>query len=151
MRKSPGGRPDKELAAVMHAWRRQQAALAAETGRFFSELDITTAQMRVLGQLRRWGKLSGRDLAARLGVAPATVVPLCDRLEELGYLRRIPDHEDRRLTWLELAPAGNELFRRLWIAGGERVMEAIAQLSTEDRRTLERLLSRIADHLERKS
>lgn len=140
-----------DLASVMKAWRRQQAALSAETGRFFIDLEITTAQMRVLGQLRRWGRLSGRELASRLGVTPGTVVPLCDRLEELGYLKRTPDRDDRRLTWLELAPGGEELFRRLWVAGGEKLMKAIGVLTPEDRRTLERLLTRLADYLEQSS
>jgi DNA-binding MarR family transcriptional regulator len=109
------------------------------------------AQMRALGQLRLWGRLSGRELAARLGVTPGTVVPLCDRLEEVGYIRRVPDREDRRLTWLELTSSGDELFRRLWMAGGEKVMEAIAQFTPEDRRTFERLLTQIAEYLEQRS
>src|SRR5262245_51150254 len=136
------GRAGDDLGSVMAAWDRQHAALGAETARFFADLDLTMAQLRALGTIRRWGRLTGRDLAARLGVTPGTVVPLCDRLEEQGYLRRVPDQADRRLTWLELTPAGVHLFRRLWLAGGERVRDAIAQFSPEDRRTFERLLNR---------
>ena len=137
-----------DLGSVMAAWGRQHAALGAETARFFVDLDLTMAQLRALGTIRRWGRLTGRDLAARLGVTPGTVVPLCDRLEEQGYLRRVPDRADRRLTWLEPTPAGEDLFRRLWLAGGERVREAIARFTPEDRRTFERLLNQVADYLE---
>jgi DNA-binding MarR family transcriptional regulator len=105
--------------------------------------------MRVLGQLKRHGKMTGRELAARLGVTPGTVIPLIDRLEERGYLRRVPDQADRRLTWLELTPAGQEFFRGLWLAPGKTVAQAIAQFTPQDRQTLERLLNQIADHLER--
>jgi DNA-binding MarR family transcriptional regulator len=140
-----------ELRAVMAAWGRHHAALGAETARFFLDLDLTMAQLRALGAVRRWGRLTGRGLAARLGVTPGTIVPLCDRLEEQGYLRRVPDPSDRRLTWLELTPAGEELFRRLWLAGGEKVMRAVARFTPADRRTLGRLLNQIADYLESES
>jgi DNA-binding MarR family transcriptional regulator len=137
-----------ELRSVMAAWGRQQAALGAETARFFIELDMTMAQLRVLGVLRRWGRLTGRELAHRLSVTPGTVVPLCDRLEEQGYLRRVPDTSDRRVTWLELTTAGDALFRRMWQAAGEKVMRAIGQFTPADRRTFRRLLNQIADSLE---
>jgi DNA-binding MarR family transcriptional regulator len=125
------------------------AAVGAATGPFFGDLEITTAQLRVLGQLKNHGRMSGRDLAGRLGVTPGTVIPLIDRLEERGYLRRVPDRADRRLTWLELTPAGEEFFSGLWMPAAKTVMQAIAQFVPEDRQTLERLLGQIADQLER--
>ena len=124
-------------------------AVGAAAGAFFGDLDITTAQMRVLGQLKQHGKMTGRELAARLGVTPATVIPPTDRLERRGYLHRVADQADRRLTWLELTPAGGEIFRSLWLAPGQAVAQAIAQFTPQDQGTLERLLNQIADQLER--
>ena len=144
----PAGHPDPELAPVMRAWARTMAAAGAATGAFFGDLEITTAQMRVLGQLRQHGRMSGRELAARLGVTPATVIPPTDRLEERGYLRRVPDRADRRLAWLELTPAGEEFFQGLWLPVGQAVRQAITQFTPEDRQTLTRLLNQIAGHLE---
>jgi DNA-binding PadR family transcriptional regulator len=111
-----------EVRAVMRAWWRQQSALANETARFFVGLEL-------------------------LRVTPGTLVPLVDRLEEQGYLRRAPDQQDRRVTWLEMTPRGERLFERLR-GGGGRVMAAILHLEPEDRRVLGRLLNQIADHLE---
>jgi MarR family transcriptional regulator, organic hydroperoxide resistance regulator len=145
----PASWPDPGLAPVMRAWGRTMGAVGAAAGPFFGDLDITTAQMRVLGQLKQHGRMTGRDLAARLGVTPGTVIPLLDRLEERGYLRRVPGQADRRLTWLELTPAGEEFFRGLWLAAGKTVAQAIAQLTPQDRQALERLLNQIADYLER--
>ena len=81
----------------MLALGRQHAAFADETARFFMDVDLTMAQFRALATLRRWGRQTGRELAQRLRVTPGTLVPLIDRLEELGYLRRVPDRTDRRL------------------------------------------------------
>jgi DNA-binding MarR family transcriptional regulator len=142
----PAGWPP-EVRAVMRAWWRQQSALANETARFFMGLELTMAQFRALATVHRSGRLTGRELAGRLRITPGTLVPLIDRLEEQGYLRRVPDLRDRRLTWLEMTPRGERLFERLR-GGGGRVMAAIGRLDPEDRRVLGRLLNQIADHLE---
>ncbi|HEV2141229.1 MAG TPA: MarR family transcriptional regulator, partial [Candidatus Dormibacteraeota bacterium] len=96
----------------------------------------------------RWGPQTGRELAGRVHVTPGTLVPLVDRLEEQGYLRRVPDKEDRRLTWLELTPKADRLFRRLWGMGAARIATAISHLVPKDRADLMRILTRVADHLE---
>ena len=138
-----------ELRAIMSAFGRQQAAFADETARFFMDVDLTMAQFRAVAALRHWGRQTGRDLAKRLCVTPGTLVPLIDRLEEQGYLNRVPDTEDRRLTWLELTPKADRLFQRLWGMGATRLSVAISRLIPRDRRELRRLLNQVADHLER--
>jgi DNA-binding MarR family transcriptional regulator len=142
--------PNSELGAVMRAWGRVQRAIGGEAARFFGDLEITTAQMRTLGQLKHRGRLSGRELASSLGINPGTVVPHIDRLEEQGLVRRVVDQADRRLTWVELTPAGEQFFERLWRGAGQRVMEAIAGFTVEERQAFERFLNRVADHLEQR-
>lgn len=145
------GRPDfdrDELRSIMRAWGRQQLAFSDETMHFFMDVDLTMSQFRALVMIRRWGPQTGRHLAARLHVTPGTLVPLVDRLEEQGYLRRVPDKEDRRITWLELTPKADRLFRRLWGMGAARIASAVSQLLPKDRAELRRLLTRVAEHLE---
>ncbi len=132
----------------MHAFGRQQAAFADETFHFFMDVELTMAQFRALVTIRRWGRQTGRSLAGRLHVTPGTLVPLVDRLEELGYVRRVPDLVDRRLTWLELTPKAERLFQRLWSRGAGRIAVVIAQLMPKDRAELRRLLNQVADRLE---
>jgi DNA-binding MarR family transcriptional regulator len=132
----------------MRAWGRQQLAFSDETLHFFMDVDLTMPQFRALVMIRRWGPQTGRELAGRLHVTPGTLVPLIDRLEEQGYLRRVPDKEDRRLTWLELTPKSDRLFRRLWGMGAARIATAVSQLVPKDRAELRRLLTRVAEHLE---
>ena len=132
----------------MRAWGRQQLAFSDETMHFFMDVDLTMSQFRALVMVRRWGPQTGRELARRLHVTPGSLVPLVDRLEEQGYLRRVPDKEDRRLTWLELTPKADRLFRRLWGMGAARIATAVSQLVPRDRAELRRLLTRVAEHLE---
>jgi DNA-binding MarR family transcriptional regulator len=144
-----GGASDSaDLKSLLEAWGRQQEALFGDTARTFIDLDLTMGQFRALVAVRRAGRLSGRELAAKLRVNPASVVPHIDRLEELGYLRRVPDHDDRRLTWLELTPNGETLFRTLWAGGINRIAKAFMHLTRPDRECFRQLLDKIADHLE---
>jgi DNA-binding MarR family transcriptional regulator len=138
----------EELRAIMRAWGRQQLAFSDETMRFFMDVHLTMPQFRALVMIRRWGPQTGRELAGRLHVTPGTLVPLVDRLEEQGYVRRVPDQEDRRLTWLELTPKADRLFRRLWGVGAARIASAVGRLVPRDRAELKRLLSEVAQHLE---
>jgi DNA-binding MarR family transcriptional regulator len=137
-----------ELRSIMRAWSRQQLAFSDETMHFFMDVDLTMSQFRALVMIRRWGPQTGRELARRLHVTPGSLVPLVDRLEEQGYLRRVPDMEDRRLTWLELTPKADRLFRRLWGVGAARIAAAIARLVPKDRAELRRILTHVAEHLE---
>lgn len=132
----------------MHAFMRQQAAFSDETASFFMDVDLTMAQFRALIAVRRWGRQSGRGLARRLGVTPGSLVPLIDRLEEQGYVRRVPDLVDRRTTWLELTPKSDRLFERMRGMGAARIAGAIAKLIPRDRAELVRLLNQVATHLE---
>jgi DNA-binding MarR family transcriptional regulator len=138
----------EELRAIMSAFGRQRAAFADETATFFMDVELTMAQFRALMTIRRWGRQTGRELAGRLHVTPGTLVPMVDRLEEQGYVRRVPDRDDRRLTWLELTPKADRLFQRMWSMGAARIGAAISQLVPKDRAELRRLLNRLAEHLE---
>jgi len=148
-------RPDRplpvdkqELRSIIMAFVRQRAAFSDETADFFMGVDLTMAQFRALVVLRRWGRQSGRELAGRLHVTPGTLVPLVDRLEEQGYLRRVPDVVDRRTTWLELTPKAERLFERLWGMGAAKLAGAIGKLIPRDRAELVRLLNQVVAHLE---
>lgn len=137
-----------EIRSIIRAIVRQRAIFADETASFFLDVDLTMAQFRALVALRRWGRQSGRELAARLRVTPGTLVPMIDRLEELGYVRRVPDADDRRTTWLELTPKADALFQRLWGMGAARLAVAVGRLVPKDRAELARLLHQVASYIE---
>jgi DNA-binding MarR family transcriptional regulator len=137
-----------EVSSIMRLIGRQHAAFTDDTARFFMDVELTMPQFRALVMIRRYGRQTGRELARRLHVTPGTLVPLFDRLEEQGYLRRVPDHDDRRLTWLELTPKAERLFQRLWGMGAARLAGAIARLLPRERDELRRLLGRVAEHLD---
>ena len=138
-----------EIRSIMHAFGRQRAAFADDTARFFMDVDLTMAQFRALVAMRRWGRQTGRELARRLRVTPGTLVPMIDRLEELGLRAtgaRPATTAGRRGS--SSRPRPSDLFERLWGMGAARVAGAIAQLIPPTAPSCERLLNQVADRME---
>lgn len=52
------------------------------------------------------------DIANRLVLSPGGATKVVDRLEDMGYLTRIPDPTDRRATLLQITEAGKEAMAR---------------------------------------
>ncbi len=138
---------DPELEPLIAAFRSFRSTLFAGGLEFFVRTNLTIPQCRALYAIDQAGKLSGRQLARELGVSPAAVVPLCDRLERDGYVRRVPDTVDRRVTWLELTATGDGLLDEIATIGPSRLGPALARLSKTDREVLVRVLEELARDL----
>ena len=139
--------PPAELRPLVEAVRRFVSAFGWGAMEFSLRLNLTMPQLRALYTIGRRGPLSGRQLAAALDVSPAAIVSLCDRLEDQGYVERVPDTEDRRITWLQLTAGGSRLFDELGNAGPGRLRPALAKLSAPDRENLIRILDRVVDSM----
>ncbi|HZQ49947.1 MAG TPA: MarR family transcriptional regulator [Candidatus Dormibacteraeota bacterium] len=141
---------DPALEPLMQAFRRfrSQAFGGAMNLEFFVRNNLTIAQLRAMFAIGQTGRLSGRQLARELHISPAAVVPLCDRLERDGYVSRVPDTVDRRITWFELTDAGKKALEEVSWASPSRMMRALAHLEMHDREALIRILDKLADELE---
>ena len=142
---------DPALEPLMEAFRRfrSQAFGGAMNLEFFVRNNLTIAQLRAMHAIAQADRLSGRQLARELRISPAAVVPLCDRLERDGYVSRVPDTIDRRITWFELTVAGKKAVEEVSWASPSRMMHALAHLEMRDREALIRILDKLADELEK--
>jgi DNA-binding MarR family transcriptional regulator len=84
----------RELSAVAVMF---HAVLAARQG-------LSATEEKALDLLDRFGPLTGRQLSARSGLAPASVTSLVDRLEAKGFARRTPNPRDGRSVLVEAVP-----------------------------------------------
>jgi len=66
-----------------------------------------------------------------LGVTPASVVKVCDRLQARGYVEQVRDMGDRRVLWFQLTKTGPELFEGLVALNRERMRPRPAKASGE--------------------
>ena len=63
---------------------------------------VNRTAMRCMDVLERVGRLTAGEIATETGLSSGAVTALLDRLERVGYVRRIRDPADRRRVWVEL-------------------------------------------------
>ena len=130
----PGGGAWPLLVRLFFAQRANLPPLAAE-------LELSPVQCQVLHLIEPGQPIPMRRLAETLACDASNVTGLVDRLEARGLVRRLPSPQDRRVKVLELTPHGLRL--RTLIVGRLATPPALERLTTEEKRALARLLSRL--------
>lgn len=88
--------------------------------------------------------LSVTELAEAIGRTQPTVTVLVNKLEKLGYVRRVKSQTDQRVTLIALTSKGRAL-EPVFRAVSDRLNETLyGNLSREEGLELERLLDKIA-------
>lgn len=133
----PATAEDAVLMATIRVGRRMRQRLPGE------ELEFSL--IALLKALAHRGALRLTDLAGVLDLDASTVSRHVRTLEERGLVARTTDPDDGRATRLALTDDGRERLE----AGAARRRALVAELledwSAEDRETLRRLLTRLAD------
>ncbi|RFU41236.1 MarR family transcriptional regulator [Actinomadura logoneensis] len=71
-------------------------------------VDLGATDLYALNILKLFGPLTPGELGRRAGLTTGPTTRLVDRLEQAGYVRRVPDADDRRKVIVELVtqPSG---------------------------------------------
>jgi MarR family transcriptional regulator, organic hydroperoxide resistance regulator len=138
-RTTPGTRELTErFFAVMRRLRQHGRSRAAELG-------LSIVQARVLGALRE--PMSMRALADHIGLEPANMTGVVDRLESAGFVTREPQPGDRRVKLLVLTDAGratrDDIVERVFTES-----PLLDALSDDERRRLSDLLGKVLTRAE---
>ncbi|MBO9556900.1 MULTISPECIES: MarR family transcriptional regulator [Cellulomonas] len=106
---------------------------------------ITPGQLRLLRTLDRLGRPRRLgELAEALDVAPRSVTSKVDQAAADGWVRRVPDPDDRRATLVELTDAGRERLDAVASSREAGVRARLDALDDDEQQTLLRLLRRVA-------
>jgi DNA-binding MarR family transcriptional regulator len=118
--------------------------LRAFKERSLVDLDLPAHEYDTLHALAgRQGRAAPSDLAADLGMAPASVTARVDALLRRGFVRRIPSTVDRRRIDVELTDAGRSAWRRAMDVVGAEEHRLLGALDPGERRVLSDLLRRV--------
>jgi DNA-binding MarR family transcriptional regulator len=88
-----------------------------------------------------------QDLALRLGIEPPSVTRKTQELEQDGYLRRVPDPDDRRAIDLRVTGKGRSAANRLWNAQRTILAEALEGWTPSDRQKFVKLFEKFSNDL----
>lgn len=126
---------------------RGEIVLGMERALAAADLDLNFSQFLALKKLGESGEMAPGELARVLNYNPGAMTRLLDKLEQLGYLQRVPDPNDRRALRLELTAAGRAVHTRILGCGTAAAERAFAQISRAEQHQLHQLLTRVLDHL----
>jgi DNA-binding MarR family transcriptional regulator len=147
-------RPDLDVAplAVVGRLFRATALADAALGPPLAALGLQPGWSDILAALRRSGppfELSPTELMRATLLSSGGTTKRLDRMAEAGLVERRPDPNDRRGILVRLTRKGTTLIDRampLHLVNQERLLEGLGQ---SDRRTLEALLRKLLNGLER--
>jgi DNA-binding MarR family transcriptional regulator len=112
----------RAVAEWQHAVQAFDEAAAALLGTNLTDL-------RCLGALYRDGTATAGQLAAAVGITAGAMTVAIDRLERLGYVRRVRDAPDRRRVRVELTPLLVERFEQIWGPLGRDSQHSLRELT----------------------
>ncbi|SIO04382.1 transcriptional regulator, MarR family [Rhodovulum sp. ES.010] len=105
---------------------------------------LTPVQIRVLQIVAETGMSTPKTIAARMGVAQATMTTLIDRLVAKGLVERRRSETDRRQMNIFITPAGREVIERAPDPLHDRYVEAFDRLPDWEQAMLVAALERVA-------
>ena len=83
------------------------------------------------------------ELAAQVGVKPATMTGLLDGLEKKGHIQRVAHPTDRRKVNIRLAPKGKALLDEILPGYYGHIAKLMANVSPSERDELIRILAKV--------
>lgn len=112
-----------------------------------SGLNIYRGQPEILAYLLVHGDCSQKELAAHIGVSPASVATSIKRMCKAGFVERTEDENDRRINRLRITEKGRQVHEAGKNECGKTDAEMFRGFSREEILTLESMLTRIAENL----
>ncbi|GAA1536140.1 hypothetical protein GCM10009730_51670 [Streptomyces albidochromogenes] len=101
-----------------------------------SAASVSASQLRALYVLEHSRSINVRTLSDTLGLAPSSVSRLCDRLQRLGFVERIPSSASRREVELRLTNLGKSYLNDLRTRHEAALVEVISSMAPATRAAL---------------
>ncbi|NOU93311.1 MarR family transcriptional regulator [Paenibacillus sp. LMG 31456] len=113
----------------------------------FQPYDITSEQWSVLSKLSEQDGISQRELSHRTEKDPTNVTRILDQLERKGWIRRVPNPEDRRSFLTYVTDSGRELNIILAPIEAQLIQEILTSLSEDEITLLRKIFTQINSNL----
>lgn len=106
--------------------------------------EITIEQYFAIRYLKNFGPCPSSKLAEVCGVNRSAVTAMVDRLVTKGFVTRVRKEEDRRVVYLDITEAGNQVYQ----SGEEKLRQLVEsylqQLEEEEVEAFVRIYEKIA-------
>ena len=109
---------------------------------------VRVPEWRVLASLYARRRCSMSDLADIATIDRTTLTRTVDRMQQAGWVARLSDSDDMRVTRLALTATGERMFARIWPTVERLNRAAVAGLPESAVDTLRRTLERMKSNLD---
>lgn len=113
----------------------------------FRKLELNPGNAAILFVLKKYGSLSQRELAERVGITPPSMTVALRKMEQQGYIGREPDEKDQRIIRIRILEKGEACVGKVKQSAVQLEETAFAGMTEEERVLLRKLLIRVVDNL----
>ena len=132
----------KELLAALRRFGLEEDRLDAFVARRFG---AAPAEFKAMDHIHATGGLTPGQLADRLALSSGAVTALVDRLERLGWVKRVPHPTDRRSVIVSKAGVEASAGELVYASFAEDLARAASELTPEERAACIRFLEAAAE------
>ena len=145
----PAQRPTFDLDRHVFYWLTQViGARDRELTQGLREFGLRVPEWRALAALYARQRCTMSDLADLATIDRTTLTRTVDRMQDAGWLSRLPDSDDMRVTRLALTAQGRKLFEKVWPTVARLNELALSGLSASQIDALRKVLGQMKDNLE---
>ena len=118
--------------AIIEAGPALKRLLFLETPEVWLDVDLTMVQFKSLLLILNQENMTPSRLARILGVTPANITGVVERLVKLGLVRRAESPYDRRLLLLEATENGSLLLTHIMERSADDMSQILELMTTEE-------------------
>ncbi|MDE1770385.1 MAG: winged helix-turn-helix transcriptional regulator [Thaumarchaeota archaeon] len=108
---------------------------------------ITLTQSKVIFALNMFSGLTQRELADKIGVETPSLVPIIDKMEEDGYVKRKLDSKDRRLKRIYTTPKTDALWDSMMGCAAQIRKVSLKEVSEQEVKSALEIIKKITESL----
>ena len=124
------------------------AARDRELAQGLRDSGLRVPEWRVLAALYSKKHSTMSELSDLATIDRTTLTRTADRMQDAGWLERLADEEDMRVTRLALTASGRKMFERIWPEVERLNALALDGLSGAQTESLRKMLQQMRDNLE---
>lgn len=150
MRKRPGPKTKKDLldkdAEVLKAYiglMRAHGDFERLVKRDANQYDLNVTEFSVLELLYNRGPQPIQQVGNRILIASSSTTYVIDKLCSKGYVMRVPDTNDRRVTFAEITEQGKDLMSKIYPEHRKHLLEVLSSLNIDEVLEFKRILKKI--------
>lgn len=135
---------DETIFDIIHNMDKFTNNLIIQWNKIFNE-ELGVSHILLLGHLSVYGKSRPSDVAKKLGLSPPTVTHLSEKLVKKKLSVRSTDEEDRRIVYLEITEAGEEILQRANLEGQVLRRKMFEKLTAEEQQQMLHIYQKLND------